>query len=67
MAYTFDAGPNPCLYLLEKDVPQILSLVKYIFPPKDDNATFIRGYKSPFCNISEVCTLKIFLKNYMYI
>ncbi|XP_049876139.1 diphosphomevalonate decarboxylase [Pectinophora gossypiella] len=32
VAYTFDAGPNACLYLLEKDVPEVLSLIKHIFP-----------------------------------
>ncbi|KAG8189626.1 hypothetical protein JTE90_009557 [Oedothorax gibbosus] len=53
VAYTFDAGPNACLYLLEKDVPEMLALVKCIFPPQDESAKFIRGYKSPLSTISE--------------
>ena len=32
VAYTFDAGPNACLYLLEKDVPEVLQLVNHVFP-----------------------------------
>ncbi|KAL5019645.1 hypothetical protein ScPMuIL_003141 [Solemya velum] len=44
VAYTFDAGPNACLYLLEKDVPRVLSLVTTFFPPKDNNMEkFIQG------------------------
>ena len=35
-AYTFDAGPNACLFLMEKEVPEVLSLVKYYFPPETD-------------------------------
>lgn len=44
VAYTFDAGPNACLYLLEKDVTRVLSLVTTFFPPKDGNMEkFIHG------------------------
>ncbi|KAL9694803.1 hypothetical protein quinque_014088 [Culex quinquefasciatus] len=32
VAYTFDAGPNACLYLLEKDVPEVLATVNKVFP-----------------------------------
>lgn len=32
VAYTFDAGPNACLYLLEEEVPKIISIIKYLFP-----------------------------------
>ncbi|KAI8790940.1 diphosphomevalonate decarboxylase [Biomphalaria glabrata] len=32
VAYTFDAGPNACLYLLEKDVPLVVSFVQHYFP-----------------------------------
>ncbi|XP_023936265.2 diphosphomevalonate decarboxylase [Bicyclus anynana] len=41
VAYTFDAGPNACLYLLEKDVPEIISLIKQVFPTS--NPEFIKG------------------------
>ena len=36
MAYTFDAGPNPTLYLLEKDVPEFSAVLDYFFPPPID-------------------------------
>ena len=35
VAYTFDAGPNACLYLLEESVEEVASLVRYYFPPID--------------------------------
>ncbi|XP_046410444.1 diphosphomevalonate decarboxylase isoform X1 [Neodiprion fabricii] len=31
-AYTFDAGPNATLYLLEKDVPEVISILNHYFP-----------------------------------
>lgn len=36
MAYTYDAGPNTTLYLLEKDVPAIMGILDHIFPPLQD-------------------------------
>ncbi|KAJ0174781.1 hypothetical protein K1T71_009889 [Dendrolimus kikuchii] len=41
VAYTFDAGPNACLYLLDKEVPKVVSLLKYAFPTS--NSEFITG------------------------
>jgi len=32
VAYTFDAGPNACLYLLEDAVDEVISLVAHYFP-----------------------------------
>lgn len=32
VAYTFDAGPNACVYLLESEVDEFISLVNYVFP-----------------------------------
>ncbi|XP_047992918.1 diphosphomevalonate decarboxylase [Leguminivora glycinivorella] len=45
VAYTFDAGPNACLYLLEEEVPKLISLVKYVFPSTSPN-NFVTGLKS---------------------
>lgn len=48
VAYTFDAGPNACLYLLENEVPRVLALIKHLFP--SSNVDFVVGLgdvKSP--------------------
>lgn len=42
VAYTFDAGPNSCLFLMESEIPEVLALVKYYFPPEQDER-FVRG------------------------
>lgn len=42
VAYTFDAGSNACLYLLEKDVPEVISLIKHAYPPSNPDI-FITG------------------------
>ncbi|XP_067946854.1 diphosphomevalonate decarboxylase-like [Watersipora subatra] len=39
VAYTFDAGPNACLYLLDDCVEEVASLVRYYFPPTDGELT----------------------------
>lgn len=31
-AYTYDAGPNACLFCLKKDLPELLSFVNFYFP-----------------------------------
>lgn len=44
VAYTFDAGPNACLYLLEQDVPTVAALVKLVYPPNpEQQQDFFRG------------------------
>uniref|UniRef100_U5ETY9 Diphosphomevalonate decarboxylase n=1 Tax=Corethrella appendiculata TaxID=1370023 RepID=U5ETY9_9DIPT len=43
VAYTFDAGPNACLYLLEKDVPDVLRIINYAFP--NDNVKSVEYIK----------------------
>lgn len=43
-AYTFDAGPNACLYVLEKNVKRVLSFVNHVFP-NDDGEEYVRGIK----------------------
>lgn len=45
VAYTFDAGPNACLYLLEKDIPQVISLIRHIFPSSNPDK-FVTGLQS---------------------
>ncbi|XP_029678767.1 diphosphomevalonate decarboxylase [Formica exsecta] len=36
VAYTFDAGSNATLYLLEKDVPAVMGVLNYFFPPLEN-------------------------------
>ncbi|XP_044732781.1 diphosphomevalonate decarboxylase isoform X2 [Chrysoperla carnea] len=43
VAYTFDAGPNACLYLLEETVPIFLSVLNKIFPPNDNDIDYVKG------------------------
>lgn len=52
VAYTFDAGPNACLYLLEKDVPEVLSLIKHMFPTSSNE--FVKGLEAPETNMTDV-------------
>ncbi|KAM7438692.1 hypothetical protein ABFA07_011804 [Porites harrisoni] len=42
VAYTFDAGPNACLFLMEKEVSEVLAMIQHFFPP-DTYRGFIRG------------------------
>lgn len=46
LAYTFDAGPNACLFLQEEDVAEVVAAVKQVFPPAEEN-NYIRGIKVP--------------------
>jgi len=43
VAYTFDAGPNACLYLLECEVPKLVSVISHIFPPENEGAEYLQG------------------------
>ncbi|XP_070523149.1 diphosphomevalonate decarboxylase isoform X2 [Cardiocondyla obscurior] len=44
VAYTYDAGPNATLYLLEKDVPAVIGVLDYFFPPNEnDTIEYRRG------------------------
>lgn len=37
LAYTFDAGSNACLFLLQESVPLVLSVIDHYFPHASDN------------------------------
>jgi Mevalonate 5-diphosphate decarboxylase C-terminal domain len=44
VCYTFDAGPNACLYVLEKNVKRVLSFINYAFPnEKQGSVEYVRG------------------------
>uniref|UniRef100_A0A182SPG9 Diphosphomevalonate decarboxylase n=1 Tax=Anopheles maculatus TaxID=74869 RepID=A0A182SPG9_9DIPT len=38
VAYSFDAGPNACLFLLEKDVAEVSAIVRRVFPFNESTA-----------------------------
>lgn len=42
VAYTFDAGPNACLYLLESEVSEVLAILNEVFPTSNVKE-YIRG------------------------
>ncbi|XP_020611149.1 diphosphomevalonate decarboxylase-like isoform X2 [Orbicella faveolata] len=42
VAYTFDAGPNAFLFLMENDIAEVLALIRHFFPPETD-AGFVQG------------------------
>ncbi|XP_018372166.1 PREDICTED: diphosphomevalonate decarboxylase isoform X1 [Trachymyrmex cornetzi] len=43
VAYTYDAGPNATLYLLEKDVPAVIGVLDHFFPPSENAIEYRRG------------------------
>ncbi|KAK9499845.1 hypothetical protein O3M35_002806 [Rhynocoris fuscipes] len=44
LAYTFDAGPNACLFLEEENLTEVIEHIKQTFPPAKDEENFIRGF-----------------------
>lgn len=49
VAYTFDAGPNACLYLLEDDVSNFLSLLNLAFPSERvRSSSYMQGIRVPY-------------------
>ncbi|KAK3907689.1 Diphosphomevalonate decarboxylase [Frankliniella fusca] len=52
VAYTFDAGPNACLYLLEPTVAETMAVVDYFFPSSNSKNT-VQGLPVPPCNAKE--------------
>ncbi|KAI1309459.1 Diphosphomevalonate decarboxylase [Halotydeus destructor] len=46
VAYTFDAGPNACLYLLDEALPEFFTLIGQHFTT-DQGAEYVRGQLPP--------------------
>ncbi|RWS16855.1 diphosphomevalonate decarboxylase-like isoform X1, partial [Dinothrombium tinctorium] len=44
VAYTFDAGPNACLYMLDETVDEILAIINHFYPPSLANYEYLRGF-----------------------
>ncbi|KAL3284884.1 hypothetical protein HHI36_019020 [Cryptolaemus montrouzieri] len=54
VAYTFDAGPNACLYLLEKDVAEVIEMINYVFPSEPiAMSSYFKGKAVPYTTIDE--------------
>ena len=41
VAYTFDAGPNAVLYLLNEHVPAMISLILKHLPPSNSEEAYV--------------------------
>lgn len=61
-AYTFDAGPNAVLYMLSRDVPEMLDLLCHCFPAPSHSKQYLRGLASSYeprpistQNVVDVC------------
>ncbi|KAJ7374949.1 hypothetical protein OS493_005309 [Desmophyllum pertusum] len=46
VAYTFDAGPNAFLFVMESDIADILALIRHFFPPETESG-FVQGIENP--------------------
>lgn len=53
VAYTFDAGPNACIYLLQSEVEQFISVVNYVFPQLA-GVEYYRGLSLPNKQLDQV-------------
>ncbi|KAL6263625.1 hypothetical protein P5V15_006412 [Pogonomyrmex californicus] len=63
VAYTYDAGPNATLYLLEKDIPEVVGILDHFFPPPENivNVEYKRGLPIEGIKPLQVCIInKIF-------
>uniref|UniRef100_A0A1E1X7R0 Diphosphomevalonate decarboxylase n=1 Tax=Amblyomma aureolatum TaxID=187763 RepID=A0A1E1X7R0_9ACAR len=61
LAYSFDAGPNAFLFLLEESLPEVLAVVEYAFPTTARGVDFFRGSPAVIGKLSDE------LKNFMNI
>lgn len=61
VAYTFDAGPNACLFLEQEDVPRVLSIVTHYFPPPPSGgpSEYVRGEPVSKLTLTEDIKAKI--------
>ncbi|XP_063169028.1 diphosphomevalonate decarboxylase [Candoia aspera] len=53
VAYTFDAGPNAVLFLLNETLEEFVEVVKRSFPPKNNGGQFLKGLPMDAASPSE--------------
>uniref|UniRef100_A0A8C4HAB4 Diphosphomevalonate decarboxylase n=1 Tax=Dicentrarchus labrax TaxID=13489 RepID=A0A8C4HAB4_DICLA len=52
-AYTFDAGPNAVIFILQQHVPEFVQAVQHFFPPESNGGQFIKGLPVNHAALSE--------------
>jgi diphosphomevalonate decarboxylase len=58
VAYTFDAGPNACLYLPEKYVKRVLAFINHVFPnDNQESSEYLRGQHVEMDEVSVIFIL----------
>ena len=55
LCYTFDAGPNACLFVPVNHLNEVAGLIRHYFPAGDTAAEFFRGEDLEPMTPSEVC------------
>ncbi|TNN74954.1 Diphosphomevalonate decarboxylase [Liparis tanakae] len=53
VAYTFDAGPNAVIYMLQQHVPEFVQAVQHFFPPESNGGQFVKGLPVKHVALSE--------------
>ncbi|KAM3876992.1 diphosphomevalonate decarboxylase [Diretmus argenteus] len=43
VAYTFDAGPNAVIYILQKHIAEFVQVLRHFFPPETNGGQFLKG------------------------
>ncbi|KAH8371127.1 hypothetical protein KR093_006287 [Drosophila rubida] len=56
-AYTFDAGPNGCIYVQAENVPRLLAAIQVAFPnDAQQSVEYLKGIPVPPVELSKVAT-----------
>lgn len=62
VAYTFDAGSNACLYMLESEVSTFISLLNVMFPSENaSKSSYIRGIPVKYLLLTDEVRFLLYL------